>query len=171
MALTLDQLPLQDVGNVSDDDLLLIWETGAGSSPSRKVTVGSLKSDLPRTAGNADFSDVTATDVTATTGAINALEVATSLTLGAAITKVLAGALSVTASTLAAGVTEDKTAALAGALTTDTVMFSISGLPAGLIVSAWVSAADTVTFRLFNATSGPITGAAYTARTVAIRAT
>jgi len=171
MALTLNDLPTQDPGNVSDDDLLLTWETGAGSSPSRKLTVGNLKADLPRTNGNADFADVTADDIAATTGTINTLEVATSLTLGAVITKVLAGALSVTASTLTAGATEDKTATLTGALTTDAVMFSISGLPAGLIVSAWVSAADTVTFRIFNATSGSITGAAYTARTVAIRAT
>ena len=154
MALTLNDLPAQSGGNVSDDDLLLTWETGAGSGNSRKLTIG----------------DLTCDDIAAATGTIDALEVATGLTMGSTIAKALKGALAITASTLAANATEDKTATLSGAVSGDVVVFSIAGLPAGLVVTAWVSSSDTITFRLTNLSSGSISGASYTAATLAIRA-
>ena len=170
MALTLNDLPAQAGGSVSDDDLLLTWETGAGSGNSRKVTVGDMKADLVRENGNHTVGNLVCTDVSAATGAIDALEVATGLTMGSTVAKVLKGALAITASTLAANATEDKTATLTGAVSGDVVLFSIVGLPAGLVVTAWVSSADTITFRITNLSSGSISGAAYTAATLAIRA-
>ena len=170
MALTLNDLPAQSGGNVSDDDLLLTWETGAGSGNSRKLTIGDLKADVVRENGDHTLGDLTCDDIAAATGTIDALEVATGLTMGSTIAKALKGALAITASTLAANATEDKTATLSGAVSGDVVVFSIAGLPAGLVVTAWVSASDTITFRLTNLSSGSISGASYTAATLAIRA-
>lgn len=148
--------------NVASDDAteLAIYDASAGAQKTRKISRANFLDDVPREGGDPTFGDVTADNLALTAA----------LTIGAVqITKVLKGALAVTASTLAASATEDKTATLTGAVSGDVVLFSIDALPAGLAVTAWVSAADTVTFRFTNVIGTSITGASYTANTLAIR--
>ena len=57
---------------------------------------------------------------------------------------------------IAAGATVSTTVAVTGALTTDTVRWAFSTMVAGLVATAWVSAANTVTFQLYNSTGGAI---------------
>lgn len=61
---------------------------------------------------------------------------------------------------IAAGLTEDLTIALVGAVVGDVVIAGGPVLAAGLSYSAFVSAADVVTVRLVNNTAGAVDAAA-----------
>lgn len=160
MAVEIIDLP-EDTAS-TNDMYVVVYRDSAGSQKSRRIARLNFLDDVALEGGDPTFGDVTADNLIATA----------SLAVGATqITSILKDQLSVTASTLAANATEDKTAALSGAATGDIVHFSITGLAAGLQVLAWVSAADTITFRITNVTGSSITGATYTADTMAIRAT
>lgn len=164
MSVTINDLPAQDVADVSDDDLLLTWEAGAGSNNTRKVTREDFLNDVAREGGDHNFGT---SEITALTAGISALTFAST----AALTNVLRGALSITVGTLAAGASETQTATLTGALTTDYLLAPTftAALSDGLTVQAWISASATVSFRFRNNSSGSISGASYTARAVALR--
>ncbi len=61
---------------------------------------------------------------------------------------------------IAAGLTEDLTITLTGAVVGDLVVAAAPNLEAGASYSAFVSAADTVTVRLVNNTAGALDAAA-----------
>lgn len=143
------------------DMYVLAYRDSAGAEKSRRILRENFLDDVAILDDNVSFSVATCDEVVAQD----------KLTVGAVeISKVLHGNLSITTSTLAANATEDKTATLAGALVGDVVTFSIDALFAGLLVTAWVSAADTITFRVTNVTGSSIPGGTYTARTIAVRA-
>jgi len=96
--------------------------------------------------------DVTAGTVTASTSV--------AIGGGTAVTNLLQGTVSVTVSALAANAQEDKDVTVTGAATGDivTVCPTDAAAEAGLTFCAWVSAADTVTVRITNDTTGSLTG-------------
>jgi phage-related tail fiber protein len=161
---TLNDLPAQDEADVSNDDLLLIWETGAGSNNSRKVTRAHLLKDVPRIAGNAEFDELEATELTAGVAALTFASTA-------ALTNLLRAEAGVTVGTLAAGASETQTLTVTGAATTDflaNVCFT-AALSDGLTFQAWISATNTISIRFRNNSAGSVSGATYTARAIVMR--
>lgn len=164
MTVELIDLPAQDVGDVSDDDLLLIWDSAAGSNNSRKVTREDLLTGVARDDGDHNFGTSVIDDLTATVSTITFASTA-------ALTNLLRVEASVTPATVGAGVSDTQTVTLTGALTTDYLLMPIftSALPDGLTYQAWISASNTVSIRFRNNSSGSISSASYTVRVVALR--
>lgn len=82
---------------------------------------------------------------------------------GTTVTKILRGTISVNPASLNATTAADTSITITGAVAGDSVVLNppTAGLTAGMfIVGAWVSAADTVTVRLYNSTGAPIDEAA-----------
>lgn len=168
---TINNLPEQLLADVSDEDLLVIYDMGGGATPARKVTRGDLLSGVARTASAAAFTTLSATtSVAAPAGAIDALTVATSLIMGATLQRMLKGAASV-AIPLATTLTEvTATIAVTGAVVGDLATLHLpSTWPAGLIARATVTAPDTVTIYAFNATAGSIAGASHSITAIVSR--
>jgi hypothetical protein len=79
--------------------------------------------------------------------------------------------VNLTFGSIAAGASATQTVSVTGAAVGDGVVIGLpaAGLTAGLIPTAWVSAAGSITLRITNTTSGAITPAAATYRLTAIR--
>jgi len=158
--------------NVSDDDLLLIYDNSATSNKAKSVTRGQLLAGVARDGGDHNFGVSEVEDLTATLGNVIQLTVTTSLTFDAAATlqKIYRQTGAVVAPTLADGVAGSVTFAIAGILTGDYLSMSFtSALPDGLTHQAFISASGVVTIRFYNSTAASIAGASYTARVTAMR--
>ncbi|MGL6208550.1 MAG: hypothetical protein ACRC14_01825 [Paracoccaceae bacterium] len=166
---TIPDLPLQATGDVSDDDLILIYDMGGGLNPSRKVTRASLLTGVVRTAGYATLNTVDANALNAPVGAIDALTVATSIQIGATLGRLIYAAPSLAIPTCAAGTEVTVTSTLAGVVAGDMILITAEGLAPGLILRAQVTGANTVTVYAFNASGASITGASRTVRVLALR--
>lgn len=148
---------------VSDDDMLPIYDVSAGSGNAKKIKRGSILNGVARNGGDHDFGTSEITDLTTQNASIG-------FTSGATLTKALHASVSVSPADILTGASEVVTATLTNAVTTDQLVWAMTGaLPDGLICNAWISAADTVSFKFFNATGSTIVGASYTARVTALR--
>jgi hypothetical protein len=168
----LNELPAVAEADVSDDDLLLLYDNSAATNKARKVTRAHMLKDVAREGGDHDFGTSEITDLTATDASISNLSVVTGLTFDSAATiaSVRAASASVVVGSISAGAAATVTMTLTGAATGDHVNLSFAGAIAdGLVAQAWVSASDIVSIRLYNADSGGFGGATYTARVAAIR--
>ena len=145
---TINDLTAISTGDITDDVMLAVYDPNAPSDNTKKASRAQLLSSV----GPVVVADLTVTKMSAMTFAG-----------GSGISDMVAADLAVTHSDIVAGASEDVAVTLADAAATDLLLSSFVGaLPAGLLCQAWISAANTVTFRLFNATSGTITGAIYT---------
>lgn len=165
-------LPAIQPNDVTDDDLLLIFDAGAATLPSRKVKRGDLLRDVARTGTNADasFGKVDATDVQAPVAAIDRLSVATGLEMGATLSRILTVTGEAAIPALAAGVQASVTLSMTGALVGDAVTAHMPAtLPPTLVVRAAVSAPDVVTIYVMNVGTAQVAAAIYSARVVALR--
>lgn len=146
-------------GNVSDDDLLLIYDIT--NSLAYKITRGTLLGNVARTGSPATFTDLAADDLTAT-------QITAALLLfaaGGGIQNMISGSFAVSVPTIAAQEAASVTVSVPGAAVGMAASVTISdGLAAGLAYTAHVSAADTVILRFVNGTANPITGASKTAK-------
>ena len=169
---TIPSLPEQLNADVSDDDLIVTYDMGGGLTPARKVTRGNFLKDVIRTVGTFAVGTLNATGaLNAPAGAINALVVSTSITLGAVLSRILANTASLAVPTLAAGASADVTMTVTNAVAGDVVVINGQvALPAGLLFRAYVSSANTVTVTFTNASTGSITGASYSFKAVLLRA-
>ena len=169
---TIPSLPEQLNADVSDDDLIVTYDMGGGLTPARKVTRGNFLKDVIRTVGTFAVGTLNATGaLNAPAGAINALVVSTSITLGAVLSRILANTASLAVPTLAAGASADVTMTVTNAVAGDVVVINGQvALPAGLLFRAYVSGANTVTVTFTNASTGSITGASYSFKAVLLRA-
>lgn len=156
---------------MTDDDLFVIYENGAGSNLSRKITKANAFDGLVAEETNATLAIVDADELNAPVGAIDALVVATSLTIGAEIEKVLTATGTLTLPTINAATEGSATFTLTGAVSGDQAVLQLpSTFPAGLLLSrAVVTGADTVTAYFYNVTGGNIAGAGYSIRATVIR--
>lgn len=146
-------------GNVSDDDLLLIFDVA--NSLAYKIPRGLLLGNVARENADATFANLAAEEFTAT-------QITPALLLFASdggIADMVTGSFAVTVPTIAAQEAPSVNVAVPGAAVGmgASVTFS-DGLAAGLSYTAHVSAADTVTIRFVNGTASPITGASKTAK-------
>lgn len=146
-------------GNVSDDDILLIYDFQNGRA--YKVTRGALLGNVARTNAAATFTDLTADSATFTELTPALLTFAG----GGGIADMLTASETVAVPTLAAQASQAVNVAVAGADASMAALVTISdGLAAGLTYHSRVSAADTVTITFTNASAGSITGASKTAK-------
>lgn len=164
-------LPAVPEADISDDDLMLLYDVGAASNKSRNATRAHFLKDVVRTTGTYAVGTLNATGaLNAPEGALDELTVAVGLDMGATLSKVLIGSASVTIPTAAAGVQVMATITVTGAQTGDVVtVHAPADLPAGLILRATVTAADTVTVYAFNATSGSIASDDYALKALVLR--
>jgi hypothetical protein len=168
----LSGLPEATSGDISDDDLVLVFENGAASNKSRKATRANFLTGVARNSAAITPSSVTSAGaVTSPTGAIDTLTVATKLVIGAEVQKVLTSTGTLTIPTIADAAEGSATITLTGAVVGDQALLQLpSTFPAGLLLSrAVVTGANTVTCYFWNASGSSITGAGYTVRATALR--
>lgn len=157
---------------LADTDFVLAHLPGASPDKTRKVTRATLLNGVARAGADVTFGAVDADELNAPIGAIDALTVATSIALGAVLSRILTNTTSVAIATLAAAASSDSTMTVTGAVVGDVVILNAQvALPAGLILRAYVSAANTVTINVTNASSGSIAGASYSLKAVVLRVT
>lgn len=156
---------------VADSDFVLAYQPGESVNKSRKMTRAQLLTGVLRSGAAASVTTLAAsTSVAAPTGAIDALTVATGLTLGAVLSKILTATASVAFGTLAAGASADVTMTVTGAVVGDVAVVNPQvDLPDGLCLRPYVSAANTVTINVTNASTGSIAGASYSLKAVLLR--
>lgn len=156
---------------VDDADYLVLHRDGReASQQTRKATRANLLAGVARTGADAAFAALSGTSVAAPEGAIDELTVATSLTLGAVLSKILTATASVAVPTLATLVSSDVTMTVPGAVVGDVVILNPQvDMPDGLHLRPYVSAADTVTINVTNASTGSISGASYSLKAVLLR--
>lgn len=168
----LSGLPVASSGDISDDDLVLVFDNGAASNKSRKATRAAFLTGVARNGAAMTPASVTSAGaVTAPTGAIDTLTVATGLVMGATLSRVLSVAATLTIPTIADAAEGSGAVTLTGAVVGDQVTLGLpSTFPAGLILArAVVTGANTVTCYFFNASGSSITGADYSIRATVMR--
>lgn len=164
MPVTVTDLPAQDVGDVDDADLWLVYDPAAPSNKTKKVTRGDALKDVARDGGDHDFGTSEITALTA--GIVTATFAST-----AALTNLFKASGAVTVSALAGGASETKTMTMTGVATTDFLvgLAFTAAMEDGIIARAWISGADTISIRFTNSKAGSASGGSYTARAVAMR--
>lgn len=156
-------------GQFDDGDLYLVHSISNGRDMVAKRS--SLVTGLVQEGGDANLDEVTIADLTATAAQANTLTVVTSMAMGATLSKILFATGSVTFTDILTTAGQTQTFTLTGALTTDTLLWSFgSAIPDGVIAQAWISAANTVSVRFWNTTGSTISGASYTFKAIALRA-
>lgn len=161
---------LSAITSADDADLLIIYDVSAPSAKSKKITKENLLSGFVKTGDDCALGDVTADNVTAPSGAIDTLTVATGLVIGASLNAIGRFSGNVSVSTLAAGAGETVAVSMSGALSGDLVILGLPvTLPAGLIVRADIGASNVLSLRVFNASSASISGASYAITAVTLR--
>jgi hypothetical protein len=168
----LNALPVASSGDVSDDDLLLIFDNGAASNKSRQVTRANLLTGIARNGAAITPTSVASSGaITAPSGSIDSLTVATALVMGATVQRVLSVTGTLTLPTIANGAQGSATFTLTNAVVGDQVILQLPDtFPSGLLLSrAVVTGANTVTVYFWNASAGSITGAGYAVRATALR--
>lgn len=160
--------PLLDEGDVSDDDLIVIFDVGSDSAG--RMTRGSFLNGVARDGGDHDFGTSEITDLTATNASISALSITGAISMGDDLSRVLKATASVSVGDIAAGAGQTVTMSLTGCLAGDALIFSSNVLlPDGLHVQAWISATNTVSIRFHNSTGSTITAASYSMTAAALR--
>ena len=164
-------LPAIAAADVSDDDLIVLFDIGAATQKSRKATRAHFLKDVVRTAGTFAVGLLNATvGFTAPEASIDTMTVNTALILGATVSKILSVSASVAIPDATAAAQSTVTMAVADAVVGDVVTISApAGLPAGLILRGVVTAAGVVTIYAFNATSVTIAAASYSIRVMLVR--
>lgn len=168
----LSGLPVASSGDITDDDLVLVYENGAASNKSRQATRASFLTGVARNgAAMTPASVASAGAVTAPSGAIDTLTVATGLVMGATLSRVLTAAVTLNLPTIAAGAEGSAAVTLTGAVVGDQAILQLPNtFPAGLLLSrAVVTGVNTVTCYFWNASGGSITGAGYSVRATTVR--
>ena len=147
--------PVFDAADMGDEDLLVIHsasEDAGGTVSTADFIAGN---GLAKDGGDPIF------DVTK----VGALAFAS----GKQIESMVAGSLTVTLADTLTETSQTVTATLTGAATDMFMTAALTeALPDGLLLQgAWISAGDTISFKVYNATGGTITGASYTAQVMA----
>jgi hypothetical protein len=168
----LNALPEATSGDISDDDLVLVYENGAASNKSRRATRGNFLTGVARNgAAITPASVASAGAMAAPSGAIDTLTVATALVMGATLSRILSASGTLTLPTIANGAEGSAAITLTGCVVGDQIILQLpTTFPAGLLLSrAVVTGANTVTCSFWNASGSSITGAGYTVRATALR--
>lgn len=167
----INELPPIAPSDVSDDDLIVLWDAAAPSgSNAKQSTRAQFLAGVTREDQDATLAVVDADELNAPLGAIDTITVASALVMGATLSKMVYASASVTVATLASLATETQTKTVTGALVGDIVILQPPhGLPVGLLLSGAVAATDTVQIHAVNATVASIPGATYSVAALLMR--
>jgi hypothetical protein len=172
MAVEITDLDFIGFGIVEDDDEMVIYDVSEASGSTKKITRGNVTRKCVKlkpttdpdtvSEGDAELGDVEIDDLTSTNSSIG-------FTDGSSLDFAVHSSVSPAPSDIAAGASETVTATLTGATTSHQLIWNLTGaLPDGMTCQAWISAADTVSFKFYNSTGSPISGATYGARVSAL---
>lgn len=162
MAKEITQLIELTAAAVHDDDELAIYDVSAGTGNSKKVKRSSLLDGVAREGGDHDFGTSEITELSSQNSALG-------FTSGSVLSYAVHGSVSPAPAGIAAGASDTVTATLTGATTSHQLVWNLtSALPDGLHCQAWISAANTVSFKFYNSTGSLIAGATYGAKVTAL---
>lgn len=168
---SIPELPEQPLADVSDDDLIVIYDQG--SNVAKFVSRVNFFKEIVREGGDHNFGVVEIDTLTATSGTVNVLNIVTSIkfSIAATIQSVRIKNQSFIVPTLAAGAKSTQTTTLSGVTSVDFISTSfVEDLPDGLVVVSRISADDTLELKFYNSTSGSITGATYSSKSIVTKA-
>lgn len=163
MAVEINDLDISDFQvDGENDDLLVIYDVSAPSANTKKVKRGALLHDVVFEGGDHNLGTAEIEELTSAGSSLG-------FTGGSILDYAVHGAVAASPSGIAAGASETVTATLKGAVTTHQLIWNITGaLPDGLSCQAWISTANTVSFKFYNSTGSTIAGATYGARVTAL---
>lgn len=142
----LDDLDAIPGGNISDDDLLLIFDVGSGTA--YKIAKSVFLDGVAFEDGDHDFGASTITDLTATNAEIANLTFSSG---GAEITNVIRHSATVNFASIAANDVSSQTVTVTGAVAGDHVVLTVNQAYANPVAfRAYVSATNTVTIEAVN---------------------
>lgn len=171
MPIELNALSPIDPANVSDDDLLLIWDTAAPSGNAKKATRAQILTGVVMSGSDADLGVVTADDIQAPSGSIDSLTVATGIHMGSTLNAIKLNAQTIALADITTGASASHSLTVSGVIVGDFVLISApSTIPAGVMVNGYASATDIITLRLFNATASTLAAASHDFRLLVLRA-
>lgn len=148
--------------NHDGNDLLVIYDVSEPSNNTKKVKRDVLLHDVVFEDGDHNLGAVEITQLTTQDADIG-------FTSGSTLSYAIHGSVSPAPANIAAGASETVTATLTGATTAHQLVWNMTGaLPDGLHCQAWISAANTVSFKFYNSTGATITGATYGAKVTAL---
>lgn len=151
-------LPPVNPAVISDDDYVLVWRTNDGTQQSKKIKRRNFLAGIAYQNGDHNFGTVEIDSLQATV---------TGLTFpsGTVLSDTIAASATVAHSDILAGEAETVVVAVEGATTGGFLNWAMTTeLPDGLTFQAWISGADEVSFKFYNATGSTISGTSYTAR-------
>jgi hypothetical protein len=159
MAVSITDLPLMEPGDVADTDLLLAHRLIGDAYVPYAVARGAFLTGLLRAGQAASVSSLTAAgSVSGNAFTGQSLAVTGFVQIGSRITRISSGATAtVTLTSLAAGASQTANISVADCLAGDYPLLSVSGAPAGVIVTA-EAGAGIVTVRAYNATADAVSG-------------
>lgn len=169
---TIDELPEIDTDDITDDDYIVLFDLGAVSEPARRVTVAQFLNDVLRSGSGGSFGSVTIATLISPSASIANLGISNRLTFasGNGISNIRLYEASETFPTVNAGASDTVDITVTGVTTNDYINLTFGeALPDGMIVQAWPSAADTVQLKIYNASSGNISGTDYAVRLMIIQ--
>lgn len=145
-------------------DLLVLHDISAGTD--KKVTRSSLLGGVAFDGGNHNFGTSNITSLIAASANVGNISFTSG---GLSVARAYKNTAVIAVPDIAAGATSDQTVTISGVLSADVVIANVtSALPAGLTYQAYVSAADTVTFRFANVTASTILAANYNAAMIVL---
>lgn len=160
-------LPAAAAEDITDDDLILIYDNGAASNKSRKATRGDFLKDVARQDGDHNFGTTEIEDLTAERATLTEATVVNGLSFeqAATLNKLWAGNVTLSTAGTAPGASETLTGTVQGISVADFLSLSFTeGLADGLVANAWISADNTISVKFYNTSAGAIAGKDYTAR-------
>ena len=167
----IDELP--EAESIADADLFVVYVVGAGTNKTRRMTFETLRQLFLEQEGDGELNELSVTTLEAGDADVVNLGIQNDMIWadGATISKILRAAPALSPSNINAGSSEVVTASVPGAEAGDHVVMNIiEELPAGLLWTARVSAADTVAVKFHNTIGSTINGATYNARILVIKA-
>lgn len=169
---TIDDLDPILNANVTDDDYLVVFDKGAVSNPSKKITIAQLLQNVAKSGGSVSMTTITTTTFTATNAGVNNLTVNDKITFPSTfgISNLRFHEGSITVPAINSGAADTVDVAFSDITTNDylTVTFA-AALPDGLMVTPRVQAAGNVRLHLFNASGANISSGDYDVRIMAIQ--
>ncbi|MBR9820179.1 MAG: hypothetical protein GYB51_04165 [Rhodobacteraceae bacterium] len=157
--------PEFDSDDMGSEDLLVIFSASADAGGRVPVSEFIAGNSIAVNGGNHDFGTSTITDLTSNTAIIANLVFASNKK----ITNMLTGDVSVEFAATASDASQTVAVTFTGAAVSMLLIADfIEALPDGLVLQgAWISGANAVSFKVYNATGSEIAGATYSARVAA----
>lgn len=151
-------LPTLAQGDTDDNVQVLVYDASAGANKSRQQSRGNFLHDVVRENGNHTLGTTEITELASAT-----------FTGGATLSDMVFVNADLVFPTIADGASNTQTMTLTGAATSNILVLTPGEeIADGLIVTAWISAGDTVSVKITNVRGSSWGGDTYTFRAIAM---